>query len=139
MTTPQQGAIEYRPTPQYLHAIVTGPRTREYASRFFREIAERCAQLGHHRVLVELRLEGEPLNAATIFDLARHFIADIRGQREPIAAVAFVSPYSDTPKLAEIAAANRAVQIAGFTAIAAADAWLQGLAGGDRRDVRGGG
>jgi hypothetical protein len=130
----QQGAIEYRSMPQYLHATVIGPRTREFASRFFREIPERCARLGFRRVLIEMRLEGEPLNASTIFDLTRHFIAGIRGQHEAIAAVAFVGPYSDIPKLAEIASANRTVQIAGFTEISAADGWLQGIASGDHRE-----
>ena len=134
----QQGAIEYRPTPQYLHATVIGPRTREFASRFFREIPERCAQLRCRRVLIEMRLEGEPLNVSTILDLARHFIAEIKGQCDPISAVAFVGPYPDIPKLAEIASANRAVQIAGFTEVSSAEGWLLSMhSGGDRGDQRG--
>lgn len=130
----QQGAIEYRRTSEYLHATVIGPRTREFASRFFREIPERCAQLGSRRVLIEMRLEGEPLNVSTIFDLARHFIAEIKGQHDPISVVAFVGPYPDIPKLAEIASTNRAVKIAGFTEISAAEVWLLDMTSSSHRE-----
>jgi hypothetical protein len=131
----EQGAIEYRPTPEYLHVTVIGLRTREFVSRFFREIPERCARLGCSRLLIEMRLEGEPLNVSTIFDLVRHFIAEIKAQRDPISVVAFVGPYRDIPRLAEIASANRAVQIGGFTEIAPAESWLLGMTGGDPPEV----
>lgn len=120
----QQGAIEYRPTARYVHVIVTGPRSREFVSQFFCEIPQRCAQLRCRRLLIEIRLVGEPLNVGTIFDLVRYFITEIKHQRDPISMVAFVGTYQDIPKLAEIASANSAVQIGGFTEIAAAERWL---------------
>lgn len=132
----EQGAIEYRLTPEYLQAIVIGPRTREFAWRFFGEIAERCTRHGRRRLLIEMRLEGEPLNASTVFDLLRHFIAEIKRQRDPISAVAFVGPYRDIPKLAEIASANLAPRIAGFTDISAAESWLRGAPAGDPPEVQ---
>ena len=131
----EQAAVEYRPTPEYVHATVTGPRTREFASQFFREIPERCAQLGSRRLLIELRLVGEPLNAGTVFDLMRLFIAGIKRQRDPISRVAFVGAYGDIPRLAEIVSANRAVQIGGFTDIAAAETWLLGATGDGRAET----
>jgi hypothetical protein len=105
---------------------MTGPRTREFVSHFFGEIPQRCAQLGYRRLLIELRLVGEPLNVGTIFDLVRHFIAEIKRQRDPISMVAFVGTYQDIPKLAEIASANSVVRIGGFTEVPAAERWLLG-------------
>jgi hypothetical protein len=127
------GAIEYRSTAEYVHATVTGPRSREFVSRLCHEIPERCAELGRHRVLIETRLEGEPSDVSVILDFLRHLIAEIKGRPEPVSAVAFVGPYSDIPKLAEIASANRTVKIAGFNEIAAAERWLLGLSEGDHR------
>jgi hypothetical protein len=122
----EQSEIEYRRTPEYIHAIVSGPRTREFVSQFFRELPEKCTQLGYRRLMIELRLAGEPLNVSTIFDLVRQFIAEIKRQPDPISMVAFVGSYHDIPSLAEIASANRAVQIGGFTEFAAAESWLLG-------------
>jgi len=126
----EQVGIEYRPTSEYVHATVTGPRTREFVLQFCREIPERCAQIGCRRLLIEMRLIGEPLNVSTIFDLIRRFIAEIKRQRDPISMVAFVGSYQDIPRLAEIASANRAVQIGGFTEISAAQSWLLGTTDG---------
>lgn len=125
-----QGLIEYRPTLEYLHAIVIGPRTREFVSRCCREIPERCAQVGCRRLLIEVRLEGEPFNLSTIFDLARYFIAEIKGHHDPISVVALVGAHRDIARLAEIVSANRVVQIAGFTDVPKAESWLLGLTGG---------
>jgi hypothetical protein len=83
-----------------------------------------------------MRLIGEPLNASTIFDLIRHFIAEIKRQREPISIVAFVGSYQDIPRLAEIASANRAVQIGGFTEISAAQSWLLGTPASGHPEVQ---
>ena len=130
-----QGAIEYRPRSEYVHATVTGPRSREFVAQFCREIPERCAQLGCRRLLIEMRLTGEPLNAGTIFDLMRHFIAEIKRQRDPISMVAFVGSYQDTARLAEVASANRAVQIGGFTEISAAQGWLLGITADGRPEA----
>lgn len=127
----KQSAIEYRPTSEYLHAIVIGPRTPEFASRFFHEIPEKCAELGCRGVLIETRLEGEPMDASVVFHLLRQLIAAIKGYRTPISAVAIVAPYADTPSLAEVASANRAVRIAGFTEISAAEHWLLSVVAGD--------
>src|SRR5215470_12023620 len=124
--------IEYRPTPEYLHATVVGPRTREFVLRFYREVPERCAQLGCHRLLIETRLEGEPFNVTTVYDLTRQFIAEIKRQGSPISVIAFVGPYGDIPKLAELVSANTTVQIGGFTDVAAAESWLAGTAGAGR-------
>jgi hypothetical protein len=125
-----QDLIGYRPTPEYLHATVIGPRTREFVSRFCREIPERCAQLGCHRVLIEMRLEGEPFNLSTIFDLVRQFISEIKGHHDPISVVALVGVYRDIARLGEIVSATRQVQIAGFTDVSKAESWLLGLTGG---------
>ena len=127
----EQGAIEYRLTPEYLQATVIGPRTREFVSRFCREIPERCAQLGCRRLLIEMRLEGEPVHSSTFFDLVRYFIAEVKRQRDPISEVALVGPFRDIPRLAEMASANRAVKIAGFTDLSAAENWLQGGGGSE--------
>jgi len=132
----EQSAIECRPTSDYVHATVMGPRTRDFVLQFCREIPERCAQLGCRRLLIEMRLIGEPLNASTIFDLIRHFIAEIKRQREPISIVAFVGSYQDIPRLAEIASANRAVQIGGFTEISAAQSWLLGTPASGHPEVQ---
>jgi len=51
-------------------------------------------------------------------------------------AVAFVGRYSDIPKLAEVASASRALRIARFTDISAAESWLRGLPGGDPPEVQ---
>jgi hypothetical protein len=126
----KQGAIEYRPMPGYLHATAIGPRTHEFASRFLREIPESCTRLGRRRVLIETRLEGEALDASVVFDLLRNLIAEIRDQPDPISAVAIVGPYSDIPRLAEVASANRAVMIAGFTEVSAAERWLLNMSTG---------
>jgi hypothetical protein len=131
-----QGLIEYRPTPEYLHATVIGPRTREFVSRFCDEVPERCARLGYRRLLIEMRLEGEPFPLSTIFDLVRHFIAEIKGHPNSVSVVALVGRDRDIVRLAEIVSANRVVDVAGFTEVSKAESWLLGSTGGPREVQR---
>ncbi len=124
----EQGTIEYVRRPEYLHATMIGLRTRDFVARSCHEMLEECARLGCRRLLIETRLGGPAFSVTTVFELMRHFIAEVKGQRDPVSMVAIVGPYRDIPKLAEIASANRAVKIAGFTDIAVAESWLLGAA-----------
>jgi len=56
--------------PGYLHAVVTGPNTRENVARYLEELRTECGARGCFRVLVEERLQGPRLEAREVFEIA---------------------------------------------------------------------
>jgi hypothetical protein len=56
--------------PAYLHAIVTGPNTRENVAGYIGEVLRECVHRGCSRLLIEERLKGPRLNTLDVFRIS---------------------------------------------------------------------
>ena len=109
--------------PGYLHAIVTGPNTRENVEAYLGEILRECQERRCSRVLIEERLDGPRLGPVDVFDIAAGGSSHIGGLLQ---AIAYVDVYGvpDTMKLAETVAVNRGAPVRIFVTVADAEKWL---------------
>lgn len=110
-------------TPTYLHAIVTGPNDRETVMRYLEELRAECIARRCFRVLVEERLAGLRLGAMDVFQIALAGSSKATGTYEAFAYVD-INAEGDLMKFAETVALNRALPVAVFSTVAAAQRWL---------------
>jgi hypothetical protein len=107
----------------YLHAIVNGTVSRDNVDRYVKEILGECLARKCFRVLVEERLDGPPLGALDVFEVASQGSMAALGVMQ---AIAFVDINADVSliKFAETVAVNRAIPMKTFPTVAAAEKWL---------------
>lgn len=112
--------------PGYLHAVVTGPNTRENVTRYMEEVIRECTLRQCFRVLVEERLEGPRLGTLDVFEMvaagSTRFLRTLR-------AMAYVDVNATDAQMmcfAENVAVNRAFPVRVFATLAAAENWLRG-------------
>jgi len=107
----------------YLHAIVTGPNSRENVQQYLQEIRRECILRNCFRVLVEERLEGPRIGAMDVFQIAAE---NSRKASRTFQAVAYVdvNAEGELMKFAETVAVNRGIPIAVFSTVAEAERWL---------------
>jgi len=126
--------------PAYLHAIVSGPNTRENLARYGQELLQECIARGCNRLLVEERLEGPRLGTLDVFEAASAASINARGK---LKTIAFVDVYAEgnLMKFAENVARNRALRLTVFPTVADAEKWLlaEDCVGGESRTVTDGG
>ena len=110
-------------TPTYLHAVVTGRNGRETVLRYLEELRGECIARRCFRVLVEERLVGPRLGAMDVFQIALAGSNKASGAYE---AFAYVDMHADGDlmQFAETVALNRAIPVAVFSTVAAAQRWL---------------
>jgi len=111
--------------PAYLHAIVTGPNTRENVARYLEEVQRACAERGCRRVLIEERLEGPRLPATDVFQIASGASSGAKRLFEAIAYVD-VNAQRGLMRFAESVAVNRGVPVQVFASVGEAEQWLLG-------------
>ena len=110
-------------TPTYLHAIVTGSNDRETVLRYLEELRGECVARRCFRVLVEERLVGPRLGAMDVFQIALAGSTKATGAYEAFAYVD-MNADGDLMQFAETVARNRAIPVAVFSTVAAAQRWL---------------
>ena len=115
--------FESHPKPAYLHAIATGPRTPDNAGRFLREAFGECMRSGINALLLEMNLDGPPLDPGAIFRVISAGAPDGMKLRR-IAYVDAPGASRTGPQFAATVAANRGVNVRLFTDLAAAEGWL---------------
>jgi hypothetical protein len=113
--------ITQRPT--YLHAIVTGPNTKESVAGYLEEILRECTARDCPRVLIEERLEGPRLGTLGVFQIASEGSGRALGCFEAIAYVD-VNAKGDLMKFAETVAVNRGLPVMVFSTVGDAEKWL---------------
>jgi len=115
-------ALVERPT--YLHTRVTGPNSRENATRFLMESYEACVASGRNALLLEMSLSGPSLDASSIFRI----VAERTGDALKLRKIAYVesSREKDEGKVhfAETVAVNRGVNVKLFRDVGEAERWL---------------
>jgi hypothetical protein len=112
--------------PTYLHAVVTGPNTRENVEGYLEDVQSECEARNCFRVLIEERLDGPRLETIDVFEIVQ------RGSdRAPggLAAIAYVdvNARGDLMRFAETVAVNRGLPVAVFATVADAEKWLLNL------------
>jgi len=109
--------------PGYLHAVVTGPNTRENVARYLEDLGAECGARECSRVLVEERLEGPRLEAMDVFEIVSQGSDRARGKIQALAYVD-VNAEGDLMHFAETVAVNRGLPMALFSTVADAERWL---------------
>jgi hypothetical protein len=106
----------------FLHAIVTGPNTKETVAQSLQDIYKACLARNCLRVLIEERLEGPLLGTMDLFDVVSEGSRNGRKLR----AIAYVNEKleGDLMQFAEHVAVNRGVAGRVFKTVAAAEEWL---------------
>ena len=109
--------------PSYLHAIVTGPNSRENVQGYLQELRNECIARRCFRVLVEERLEGPRIGAMDVFKIAAEGSSKASGTFQ---AIAYVDVNADGGwmKFAETVAVNRGMPLVVFPTVAEAEQWL---------------
>jgi hypothetical protein len=111
--------------PTYLHAVVTGPNTRENVSGYLQALLRECEARKCFNVLIEERLTGRRLETWDVYQIASENSALARGVFHAIAFVD-VNASGDLMRFAETVANNRGVPMHLFATVAEAEAWLAG-------------
>jgi hypothetical protein len=111
--------------PTYLHAVVTGPNTRENVSGYLLALLRECEARQCFNVLIEERLTGRRLETWDVYQIASENSALARGVFHAIAFVD-VNASGDLMRFAETVANNRGVPMHLFPTVAEAEAWLAG-------------
>ena len=106
----------------YLHAIVTGPNSRENVQQYLQEIRRACILRNCFRVLVEERLEGPRIGAMDVFQIAAE--GSKAGRTFQAVAYVDVNAEGELMKFAETVAVNRGIPVAVFSTVAEAEQWL---------------
>lgn len=118
--------------PSYLHAKVTGTRTRENARRFLAEAHAACVQRNYSALLLEMNLSGPSLHPSSIFDV----IAERSSDGLKFEKIAYVDASSEgdpqRAKFAETVAVNRGVRVRLFRNLDDAERWIRGSTSEDR-------
>jgi hypothetical protein len=109
--------------PAYLHAVVTGPNTRENVSGYLQALLRECEARQCFNVLIEERLTGRRLETWDVYQIASENSALARGVFRAIAFVD-VNASGDLMRFAETVANNRGVPMHLFATVAEAEAWL---------------
>jgi len=109
--------------PGYLHAVVTGPNTRENVARYLEEVRAECVARACFRVLVEERLDGPRLEAMDVFEIVSQGSDRARGKIRALAYVD-VNAEGDLMHFAQTVALNRGLHVALFPTVADAERWL---------------
>ena len=114
--------LEIAQKPGYLHAVVTGPNSKENVAGYMREIGRECAARGCFRVLIEERLDGPRLGTMDVFEIVSEGVRRARGMK----AIAYVdvNARGDTMHFAETIAVNRFLPVAVFSTVAEGEAWI---------------
>ena len=118
--------LTVKPTPAYLHVIVTGQNTKENVMRYMEEVMRECNVRQCKIVLIEERLVGPRLNTVEVFSMvsqgAKRFLGHLR-------ALAYVDTNADGPlmQFAETVAINRGIPVQVFSSVAQAEQWLSHL------------
>jgi len=110
----------------YLHAVVTGPNTRENVAGYLEEVRAECSARDCFRVLVEEHLEGPRLEAMDVFEIASEGSDRARGKIQALAYVD-VNAEGDLMHFAETVAVNRGLPVALFQTVAEAERWLSSV------------
>jgi hypothetical protein len=105
----------------YLHAIVTGPNSRENVRQYLQEIRRECILRNCFRALIEERLEGPRIGAMDVFQIAAE---NSSKASRTFQAVVDVNAEGELMKFAETVAVNRGIPIAVFSTVAEAERWL---------------
>jgi hypothetical protein len=111
--------------PTYLHAVVTGPNTRENVSGYLQALLRECEARQCFNVLIEERLTGRRLETWDVYQIASENSALARGVFHAIAFVD-VNASGDLMRFAETVANNRGVPMHLFATVAEAETWLAG-------------
>ena len=109
--------------PGYLHAVVTGPNSRENVERYVEDLKRECIGRNCFRVLIEERLEGPRLKMVDVFEIASDGSRRFGGAFEAVAYVD-VNRIGDLMQFAETVATNRGLALAVFSTVAEAERWL---------------
>lgn len=115
--------LTFTEKPAYLHAVVSGPNTRENVARYMEEVIHECLTRNCPRVLVEENLTGPRLGTIDIFSLASAGSLRHMGTLRCMAYVD-VNAHDDSMYFAESVAVNRAFPVRVFSSVAAAEKWL---------------
>jgi hypothetical protein len=119
--------LDAHPEEGYLYAVAHGDRTQENAFRTLKEAHAACVRAGRDSLLVEFRLEGPPLDIATIF----HVVSERSMDGAQLRRIAYVeTPLEDfdLARFAEVVALNRGVNVRLFADVEAARRWLEAAA-----------
>ncbi len=109
--------------PDYLHAIVTGPNTKETVELYVNEVIRECLALKYARVLIEERLEGPRLNALDVFSIVEEGSSRFYGKLKAIAYVD-LNAEGSLMQFAENVAVNRAFPLKVLETVEDAEQWL---------------
>lgn len=112
--------------PGYLHAVVTGPNTRENVTRYMEEVIRECTLRQCFRVLVEERLAGPRLGTLEVFEMVAAGSTRFLRTLKAMAYVDVNATDAQMMRFAENVAVNRAFPVRVFATIAAAESWLRG-------------
>lgn len=115
--------VKFEQRPTYLHAVITGRNSKENVARYLEDILRECTSRGCLRVLIEERLEGPRLGTLDIYAVASQGSIQAFGVLKAIAYVD-VNAKGGLMKFAETVALNRALPVAVFPTVAAAEEWL---------------
>lgn len=113
-------------TPHYLHAVVTGPNTRENIVGYLADILSECEARDYDRVLIEECLEGPRLGTLDVFEIVQKGSKDAFRRLDAIAYVD-VNAEGDLMRFAETVAINRGLRVAVFKTVSDAETWLRNL------------
>ncbi len=109
--------------PTYLHVIVNGQNSRENVVLYLKELLCECLAHNYSRVLIEERLEGPRLETLDVFQIAAEGSGEAIGKLEAIAYVD-INAKNNMMHFAETVAVNRALPVAVFPTVTAAEKWL---------------
>lgn len=115
--------LEITERPAYLHACVTGERSPENAKRFLEDVYAACAKSGRSAVLLDMRLTGPSLPAASIF----HVISRGSLDGAKLRRIAYYEARVADPgraRFAETVAVNRGVNVQLFDDLEEAQRWV---------------
>jgi len=115
--------LTLREEPRYLHAIVTGTNSADAVSGYLSELLGECLARRYSRLLIEERLEGRRLDTLTVFKLVLEGIDRAQGRLRAIAYVD-MNAGGDLMRFAEAVAVNRGLNVAVFSTLSDAQAWL---------------
>jgi len=122
--------IEYRMTPRYMHARVTGENSPENVRSYLSDLLAECQRLRCERVLIEESLDGDRLDTMDVFAIASEGSLQALGWFE---AVAYVDPrMGELGDFAETVAINRGMPVAFFDNVEEAAEWLRSQQTGSR-------
>lgn len=110
--------------PSYLHFIITGDATVEDALGYMAEGVEICKAKNCFRVLVEDRLEGEPMGMMDMIPLSRGAAGKALGVVEQVAMVDNISG-GPLNKFAAQVASTLGINIRICDSVEEADKWLR--------------